>query len=106
MPRNFFRRIEVMFPIEDPALKARIIDEILRLVLADNVKARELAPDGTYFRRVPVADEPVVRSQVALQQLARGTTREPSDPRSVLGPSVPRPRAAPVSGAGRTRTPA
>lgn len=106
MPRNLWRRIETVFPIEDPALKARIIHDILRLELADNVKARELTSDGTYFRRVPQPDEPLVRSQTALQQLARGAAREASDPRPALGPSVPRPRPAPLSGAGRTRTPA
>src|SRR6185436_14968636 len=37
MPRNFFRRIEVMFPVEDPRHKARIVDEILAATLSDNV---------------------------------------------------------------------
>jgi len=106
MPRNLWRRIETVFPIEDPALKARIVNEILRVELADNVKARELSPDGTYRRRLPVQDEALVRSQVALQLLARGATRETIDARPSLTPSIPQPRAAPASGAGRTRTPA
>ena len=75
MPRNFFRRIEVMFPVEDPKLRARIVDEILPTVLADNVKARQQRPDGTYVRATPSADKPV-RSQVALQLLARESARE------------------------------
>ena len=50
MPRNFFRRIEVMFPVEDPRLKARLIEELLPVVLNDNVKARQLQADGTYTR--------------------------------------------------------
>src|SRR5205807_4023212 len=33
MPRNFFRRLEVMFPVEDKSLKARIVHEILPTVL-------------------------------------------------------------------------
>jgi len=106
MPRNLWRRIETVFPIEDPALKARIVNEILRLELADNVKARELSSDGTYHRRLPGPDEPSVRCQVALQQLARGATRDASDGRPPLSPSAPPQRAAPASGAGRTRTPA
>jgi polyphosphate kinase len=53
MPRNFFRRIEVVFPVEDGNLRDRVISEILALPLADNVKARLLLPDGRY-RRVPV----------------------------------------------------
>jgi polyphosphate kinase len=71
MPRNFRRRLEIMFPIEDPQLKRRLFDGILGVVLADNLKARELQPDGTY-RRVPPPKpgEPVIRSQVEFQNMA------------------------------------
>ena len=55
MPRNFRRRVELMFPIEDPTLRTRLIDRILGVVLSDNVKARELQPDGTYRRIKPQA---------------------------------------------------
>ena len=41
-------RVEILFPIEDPRLLNRIIDGILGVSLIDNVKARELLPDGTY----------------------------------------------------------
>jgi polyphosphate kinase len=75
MPRNFFRRIEVMFPVLDPALKARIMEEILDIVLADNVKARILRPDGTYRRVERGQDEAPVRSQLVLQGLARRASR-------------------------------
>src|SRR5688572_21562726 len=37
MPRNFFRRIEVLFPVEDGTLRERIITEILGISLSDNV---------------------------------------------------------------------
>ena len=72
MPRNFRRRVEIMFPIEDPQLQSRIVDGILGVVLADNVKARELQADGTY-RRVAAArpGEPRIRSQVEFQNMAR-----------------------------------
>ena len=76
MPRNFFRRIEVMFPIEDPRLRARIVDEILPTVLADNVKARLQGSDGTYVHVQPAEGQAAVRSQVVLQNLARGSLRE------------------------------
>jgi polyphosphate kinase len=71
MPRNFRRRVEIMFPIEHPQLKRRLVDGILGVVLADNVKARELQPDGTY-RRVPAPgpNEPIIRSQVEFQNMA------------------------------------
>src|SRR5207248_266477 len=44
MPRNFLRRIEVMFPVEDAAIRARILDEVLGIALRDNVKAKRLLP--------------------------------------------------------------
>jgi polyphosphate kinase len=55
MPRNFQRRVEVMFPIDDEGLRDRVVDEILAIALADNVKARQLLPDGSYVRVRPEA---------------------------------------------------
>src|SRR5207248_3211577 len=71
MPRNFVRRVDVAFPIEAPALKERILTEILGTMLADNVKARVLRPDGTYERRRPDAGAPAMRSQDQFAALAR-----------------------------------
>jgi polyphosphate kinase len=72
MPRNFIRRVEVMFPIEDEGLRNRVVDEFLALSLADNVKARELLADGSYRRLTPPAGgEGAVRSQQRFVQLAR-----------------------------------
>jgi polyphosphate kinase len=48
MPRNFFRRIEIVTPVEEPALRDRIIQQILALQLADTAKASLLGSDGTY----------------------------------------------------------
>jgi len=70
MDRNLSRRVEVVFPMEDPRLKKRIIDEILALTLADNVKARRLLPDGSYERVAPGPGETPVRSQDRFLQLA------------------------------------
>jgi polyphosphate kinase len=47
MERNFFRRIELMFPILDPGLKARVVAD-LDVYLADGVQAWELRNDGRY----------------------------------------------------------
>lgn len=47
MPRNLDRRVEIMFPVEDPALKEEV-KEILRVTLRDNLKARFLQPNGAY----------------------------------------------------------
>ncbi len=69
MPRNFFRRVELVFPILNERLRARIEDQILATCLADNVKAWKLHSDGTYKRRG--AGEPRVRSQERFIEIAR-----------------------------------
>jgi polyphosphate kinase len=71
MPRNFRRRVELMFPIEEPALRERISEQILAIVLSDNVKSRELLPDGTYRRIQPRPGEPATRCQNEFQRMAR-----------------------------------
>ena len=53
MGRNFFRRIETCTPIEDAALKARVIREGLTLALQDNRQAWLMRPDGSYVRAEP-----------------------------------------------------
>jgi len=75
MPRNFFRRIEVMFPVEDAQLRTRICDRVLPTILGDNVKARVQNPDGSYRRAVVPEGQPPVRSQTALHSLARGSAQ-------------------------------
>jgi polyphosphate kinase len=81
MPRNFVRRIEVMFPIDDETLRGRILNEILATQLADNVRARLLLPDGSYQRVVPGKDAPRVRSQERFMALARKRAQELATPR-------------------------
>jgi polyphosphate kinase len=70
MDRNLNRRVEVVFPIEQPDLKQRLIREVLATSLADNLKARELLPDGSYRRLKPEAGQPRVRSQERFLELA------------------------------------
>lgn len=48
MPRNLDRRVELMFPIEDPELSMRI-KKLLRAQWRDNIQSRELHPDGKYY---------------------------------------------------------
>jgi polyphosphate kinase len=48
MDRNFFRRIELCFPVLDPALKRRVVREGLQPYLDDNCHAWDMRPDGTY----------------------------------------------------------
>jgi len=114
MPRNFQRRIEVMFPIEEEGLRDRVIDEILAIALKDNVKARQLMSDGRYVRKRPSeaangeAAEASVRSQYRFMELAREKAQ--------AGPPLPgtggayhvratppaRPGAPPVAGTATT----
>jgi polyphosphate kinase len=50
MPRNFDRRIEIVFPIEDARLKSRMVDEILAASLLDDANVRLLRSDGSHER--------------------------------------------------------
>lgn len=69
MPRNFIRRFETTYPLLSRELKDRIEDEILRTMIADDVKAWELKSDGTYVRRGP-GSKPT-RSQEKFIEIAR-----------------------------------
>lgn len=51
MERNFFKRIELAFPILDPKLKKRVINEGLKFYLADNQQGWEMNSQGVYQRR-------------------------------------------------------
>jgi polyphosphate kinase len=71
MPRNLFRRVEVVFPVLDPNLRKRVIDVIIPAYLSDCVKARVLGPDGVYTRAVcPPGHEPA-QAQLTFRNLAR-----------------------------------
>ncbi|WP_454691530.1 polyphosphate kinase 1 [Achromobacter aloeverae] len=50
MDRNFFRRVEVAFPINDKALKKRVIDEAFTYALRDNQLSWQQQPDGNFTR--------------------------------------------------------
>ncbi len=62
MPRNLDRRVEQLFPVEDPFIKDAL-KKILDIHLRDNVKAREMQPDGTYRRVQPKPGEPLLNAQ-------------------------------------------
>jgi polyphosphate kinase len=70
MERNLDRRVETVYPILDPAIRQRIKTEVLELGLADNVKARELRPDGSYVFVTPKPGEPLINSQLRLLELS------------------------------------
>ena len=76
MPRNLYRRVELMFPVEDRALRARVHREVIEPSLTDNTRARDLLPDGTYVRRSPEPGEPVRDAQLmVLEPLLRQPLR-------------------------------
>ena len=75
MPRNLFERCEVVFPVRDPAVLARIHGEILPAYMADTVKARIQQSDGIYVRASKLLkDAQPFSAQIFLMQLAEGKT--------------------------------
>ena len=76
MPRNFYSRYEVAFPVKDPQLKRYVHDTILGKGLADNQKAWMLKPDGSYSRVVAGPGAVPVRSQTFFEALARSDYRD------------------------------
>jgi len=78
MPRNLFRRIETVFPIEDGNVRERIISEILAVSLADTARARLLGPDGVYHRAIPVNGDQPRRSQFEFIALAAAEDPRPA----------------------------
>lgn len=78
MPRNFFRRIEVVFPVEDGVLRERIMTEVLERQLADSAKARLLQADGSYAMVPRRKGVPARRSQVEFTELSKEGGARPS----------------------------
>lgn len=69
MTRNMIKRVELMFPIYDTAIKERI-KNILDISLRDNLKSREQASDGTYFYVKADLNEVDCNSQLILYDMA------------------------------------
>jgi polyphosphate kinase len=74
MNRNMLRRIEIAWPVTDPTLRQRIIDECLQAYLHDGVDAWDLKADGSYVRVKPVPGKTANGAQQAL--MARYAGRE------------------------------
>jgi polyphosphate kinase len=72
MPRNFFRRVELLTPVLDEKAREKIRSEIFEPMLADDSRARDLQPDGTYLRRTPKSGEAPFDAQgFLIDRLAR-----------------------------------
>ena len=92
MPRNLDKRVEIMFPVEDPEIKKQVM-HILEVQLADNVKAHILQPDGSY-EKVDLRGKQKICSQDQFCEEAAAAVRqklaeqEPKD-RRVFIPAEP-----------------
>jgi len=97
MPRNLYRRVEILFPVEDKALRERLRHEVLEPALDANRQAYRMDTSGVYTREVVEGDEPrrnaqeqvmdrVVRSGLHAVPARRSTksVRKPPPPRSSL----------------------
>lgn len=74
MNRNMMRRIEVAWPVLDPDLRQRIVDECLVAYMLDNTDAWVLQPDSSYQRSQPQGNE---RALSAQSELLKRYSRKP-----------------------------
>ena len=86
MPRNLDKRVEITFPVEDEACKKKVM-EVLRIQLADNVKAHILQPDGTY-EKVDKRGKTLICAQEYFCELARkeAAGEDNDEPKRVFEP--------------------
>jgi polyphosphate kinase len=85
MPRNFFSRLEIAFPILDDRIRRFIRDVVIPIYQADTVKARELTPQGLWRKRSPTSVRPLpatmkllspVQAQACFEELAKRKYRD------------------------------
>lgn len=97
MPRNLDKRVEIMFPVEDPKIREEVL-HILEVQLADNMKAHVLQPDGSYEKmdlrgRMKICSQDqfceeaaaAVRRKLAEQEPAQTRTFIPAEPQGEDG---------------------
>ncbi len=72
MPRNLDRRVEILFPVQDPRWVRYLKDEVLDVYLRDNLKARRMRPDGGYERIAPGRGEAPFAAQAHLLAVRGG----------------------------------
>ena len=93
MPRNLDNRVELAVPIEDPALRAEVL-EAVELCLADNHNAWDLDADGVWTRREAPSSEATVNAQEQLMRAPHARA-----PPTATGPERRRPRGSCLSDA-------
>ena len=77
MPRNLERRVEIMFPVEKPALREKLL-HILSMQLKDTVKAHVLLPDGRY-QKVDKRGKEIINAQQEFGKEAIGAAKQNED---------------------------
>ncbi len=75
MPRNFFKRLEIAFPVLDERIFEYMEKIVLPTHLGDTVKARELTAQGTWKKRTTKAGTPPLRAQFRFVELSRNQYR-------------------------------
>ena len=68
MPRNFFRRVEVMFPVLAEPLKERLLGTVIPTYGNDTARARRLSSDGSYTLDTPLKKEVPKRCQILFME--------------------------------------
>ncbi len=71
MDRNLYHRVETCFPILQPRLKKRVVQECIDFYLKDNVQSWELSSDGRYFKKAPNKQKPFRAQRKLLEKLSR-----------------------------------
>jgi polyphosphate kinase len=73
MPRNLYNRVELLVPVQDPRVRAELLD-VLEISLAENTNAWTLGEDGRWTRRSPGGAEPRnAQRELINQHLARAS---------------------------------
>ena len=75
MPRNLERRVELLFPVSDKRNQS-LLDYFFNVYFADNVKAFEMQPDGSWHRKTLQHGQPPVRAQEALHRFFESQTAD------------------------------
>ena len=78
MPRNFFRRVEVLFPLEAAELRRRLLEDVFPMEFQDNANARELRANGGYLPAPRLDGEPAFSAQNYFMAAAVERTRAAS----------------------------
>jgi polyphosphate kinase len=105
MPRNFFRRIEVAFPVEDGVLRERLVTELLGITMKDTAKAYVMSGDGSYHRDRSAKSGVRCQSEFIARALAEGKPAQKRASRQTQFPQMklaPAPAGSPEKKPGRS----